>query len=515
MRPKIRVSAIIILVTLILAAWQLSYTWRYVKMSPEKKELIPKSALKKLRDKAIRLGLDLQGGMHIVLEVDVSKLTEDERKGARDRALEILRNRIDQFGVSEPSIAKQSANRIVIQLPGVVDRVRAKELIGRTAQLEFRLIEKGETTDEILKKIDELVYKKQLGEAEDTLEVFENPLLSLFYRRRIAERDITLFNEYLNIDGVSQIIPTDDELLWSKPAEIEGERYLEPLLVKKKVCLKGDAIVDARAAIGTPKNPVGSRVDLTMTTQARRKWARITGANVGRRIAIVLDGIVQSAPVVIERIAGGKSMIEMGASPFKEAQDLALIIRSGALPAPVKIVEERSVGPSLGIDSIKSGVRSMYIGGIAVLLFMIIYYAACGALADFILFFNILFLLAILSGFSATLTLPGIAGIVLVIGAGVDANVLIFERIREELAAGKTTRAAIDAGFRRAFRTIIDANVTTFLIAIILYYFGRGPIKGFGITLAIGITVNIFTAMVMTKLVLDFIASKGIKKISI
>ncbi|MDI6841033.1 MAG: protein translocase subunit SecD [bacterium] len=516
MRPKLQARAIIIIISVIIAGWQLSYTWRYTRLTAEKKEMMGKAELKKLRDKTIHLGLDLQGGMHLVLEVDASKIPEDKRKGATDRALEILRNRIDQFGVSEPSIAKQGANRIVIQLPGVVDATRAKEIIGRTAQLEFKLVEKDKITEEVFKKIDEFVYKKQIETAKDTFEVLENPVTSLiFYNGRVAERDIELFNKYINMEGALQFIPGDDTLLWSKPVEYENERYVEPLLVKKEACLMGDAIVDAQPGIGTAKNPVGARVDLTMTAEARRKWAHITGANVGRRIAIIMDGIVQSAPVVIERIAGGRSMIEMGTSPFKEAQDLALIIRSGALPAPVKIVEERTVGPSLGADSIRTGLRSMYIGAVVVLLFMVIYYAACGALADFALFFNIFFLLAVLSGFKATLTLPGLAGIVLVIGSGVDANILIFERIREEIAGGKTIRAAIDAGYSRAFKTIIDSNVTTFIAAAILYFFGTGPIKGFGITLMIGLVANIFTAVTMTKLILDFATSKGIKRLSI
>ncbi len=517
MKFEMRIKAALIVIAIALAGWQLSYTWKYTRLTPEKvKELSP-SELKKLKNKAIKLGLDLQGGMHLVLQVDMSKLTEKEREGATDRALEVLRNRIDQFGVSEPSIAKQGNNRIVIQLPGVVDRARALEIIGKTAQLEFRLVEKDKITEKVFTKMDELVYEKEL-ETQDSLEVFEHPIFALIYQGKIAERDTSLFNEYLRIPGVSEFIPPDDELLWSEASssdDIGVEKYLEPLIVKKKACLKGDAIVDARATIGTSKNPVGARVDLTMTPKARRDWAHITGANVGRRIAIVMDKIVQSAPVVIERIAGGKSMIDMGLTPFKGAQDLALIVRAGALPAPVHIVEEHSIGPSLGADSIRSGIRSIYFGALLVLLFMIIYYAMCGMLANFALFFNIFFLLAVLSGLKATLTLPGLAGIVLVVGTAVDANILIFERIREELRTGKTTRSAIDSGYSKAFRTILDANVTSFLSAVILYYFGTGPIRGFAVTLMIGIIANLFTAVVMTKLALDYVVTKGIKKLLI
>ncbi len=517
MKLGMKINTVLILLVVIFAGWQLSYTWRYAKLTPQKSKELPTSELKKLKDKVIKLGLDLQGGMHLVFQVDISELTEREREGATDRALEILRNRIDQFGVSEPSIAKQGRDRIVIQLPGVVDRARAIEIIGKTAQLEFKLVEKDEITEKVLTKIDKFVYEKEL-ETKDTLEVFEHPIFSLIYNGKVAERDTALFNEYLRIPEVSQFIPSDDEFLWSESSSgrlEDFEKYLEPLLVKRNACLKGDAIVDAQAGIGTQKNPVGARVDLTMTPKARREWARITGASVGRRIAIVMDGVVKSAPVVIERIGGGRSVIEMGTSPFKEAQDLALIIRAGALPAPVHIVEERTIGPSLGADSIRSGIRSVYFGAILVLVFMVVYYALCGVIADFALFFNIFFLLAVLSGMRATLTLPGLAGIVLVVGTAVDANILIFERIREELRTGKTTRSAIDTGYSRAFRTILDANVTTFLSAVILYYFGTGPIKGFAVTLMIGIAANLFTAIVMTKLVLDYVVMKGVKKLSI
>jgi preprotein translocase subunit SecD len=397
----------------------------------------------------------------------------------------------------------------------VVDKLRAKDIIGKTAQLEFRLVEKRETFEEILKKIDEYIYEK-LKTEKDTSEMLEQPLLSLLYDGKVAEGDTSLFMTYIRTEGTKELIPSDVEILWSKTGEVIGvEEYLEPLLVKKKPCLTGDAIVEAVAGIGTSQNPIGARVDLVMKASARHKWARITGANVGRRIAIVMDGVVQSAPVVRERIVGGNSMIDMGGASFEEAQDLALIIRAGALPAPVKIIEERTVGASLGEDSIRKGIQAVYIGGGAILLFMVIYYSACGLLANLALVFNLLFLLAILSGFKATLTLPGIAGILLVVGTAVDANILIFERIREELRAGRTVRSAIDAGYSRAFRTIIDANVTTFLVGLILYYFGTGPIKGFAITLMIGIVANIFTAIVLTKLILDYLVYKGVRRIAI
>lgn len=510
------IRAVIVLVCVIAAVWQLSYTWRSARLTPEKMaEMLP-SDIKKLKQRAINLGLDLQGGMYLVLEIEREKLKEDEIRGARDRALEIIRNRIDQFGVSEPRIAKQGIDRIIIELPGIVDRGRAKEVIGKTAMLEFRLVETEEKTQEILKKIDARLDTILRKEEEDTTLFVENPLLSLIYRGRVAVRDVDEVKSYLARKEIQDLIPEDEEFLFSKPHEINVEKYQELLLVKKEALLTGDAIVDARAAIGTRDNPMEPRVDLSMSSKVRRKWAHITGANIGRRIAIVLDDVVQSAPVVRTRIPGGESTIEMGGAKFEDAQDLALIIRAGALPAPVRIIEERSVGPTLGSDSISAGIRSIYIGGIVVFVFMVFYYAACGLIADLALCLNLLFLLAILSGFRATLTLPGMAGIVLVVGTAVDANVLIFERIREEILAGKTVRAAINAGYSRAFRTILDANVTTFLAAIILYWFGTGPIKGFAVTLSIGIVASFFTAIVITRVILDYFTSRfRIKRLSI
>jgi preprotein translocase subunit SecD len=287
-------------------------------------------------------------------------------------------------------------------------------------------------------------------------------------------------------------------------------------LVNVEPVLTGAAILTADAGIGTSNNPMGVKVELTMTRKARAKWAAITGANVGKRIAIVLDEVVQSAPVVRERIPSGRSEITMGNATMEEAKDLSVILRAGALPAPVKIVEERSVGPSLGMDSIKKGIRSIVIGGAIIIVFMLIYYGLSGLVADFALCLNLLFILAVLSAFKFTLTLPGLAGIVLTIGAAIDANVLIFERIREELKTGKTVGSAINSGYQKAFITILDANLTTFITALILNFFGTGPIKGFAITLGIGILANFFTAIVITRMIFDFSVSfLRIKRISI
>jgi len=510
------IRAVIVLVCVIVAGWQLSYTWRNARLTPEQKAQMYPSDVKKLKQKALNLGLDLQGGMYLVLAIEKEKLEEDAIRGARNRALEIIRNRIDQFGVSEPRIARQGFDRIVIELPGVVDRERAKEIIGKTAMLEFRLVETEEKTQEILKKIDARLDTILREEEEDTTLLVETPFLSLIYRGRVSLRDIEEVKHYLESEEIQDLIPRDETFLFSTVEEAEGQKYRELLLVKNEAVVTGDAIVDATAGIGTSDNPMEPRINLSMSSRVRRTWAHLTGANIGRRIAIVLDDVVQSAPVVRSRIAGGESVIEMGGSPFEEAQDLALVIRAGALPAPVKIIEERSVGPTLGSDSIRAGIKSLYIGGIAIFVFMVVYYAACGLIANLALCLNLLFLLAILSGFKATLTLPGLAGIILVVGAAIDANVLIFERIREEILVGKTTRAAISAGYSRAFRTILDANVTTLLVAIILYWFGIGPIKGFAVTLSIGIVASFFTAIVITRVILDYFTSKfRIKRLSI
>jgi protein-export membrane protein SecD len=323
-------------------------------------------------------------------------------------------------------------------------------------------------------------------------------------------------DEYLQREDIQELIPNDREFVWEKPQEREGRKVFPLHLLHADPVLTGAAILTADAGIGTPNNPMGVKVDLTMTRKARAKWAAITGANVGKRIAIVLDDIVQSAPVVRERIPSGRSEITLGNATMDEGKDLSVILRAGALPAPVRIVEERSVGPSLGTDSIRKGIRSILIGGAIIILFMLIYYGLSGFVADFALCLNLLFILAVLSAFRFTLTLPGLAGIVLTVGAAIDANVLIFERIREELRTGKTVGAAISSGYQKAFVTILDANLTTFITALILYFFGTGPIKGFAITLGIGILANFFTAIVVTRMIFDFAVSfMKIKRISI
>jgi len=397
----------------------------------------------------INLGLDLQGGIFLTLRVDMSKLpaniSEQVRGDIVDRTIEIIRKRIDQFGVKEPSISRQGKDQIIVELPGITDRKRALKLIGRTAQLEFKLVSDDE----------EMIQAAVDGEVVAGYE-----------------------------------LKYDDEQ--------------KPLLIESTAVMTGDSLADAM--IG--RDQYGrSNVKLEFTGKGAGMFANITGANVNRRLAIVLDGQVYSAPVIRERISGGNAEIS-GNFSIDEAKDLATVLRTGALPAPIVIDEERTVGPQLGADSIKSGVNATIIGGVAVIVFMAVYYFIGGILANIALILNILFVIAALVILKATLTLPGIAGIGLTIGMAVDANVLINERIREELKLGKSIRTAISNGYGRAFPAILDSNVTTIMAAILLVWFGSGPVRGFGLTLIIGLVASMFTAIVVTRLLMDILTLK-------
>lgn len=479
--------------------------------------------------KTINLGLDLQGGIHLVLGVDVDKALEaqvdragdtaraelekkgigvtrverrgtaelvlqlaspqswdaavkttDEILGAFDRkeadqaagrlglalkpheaasirelavrqGLETIRNRVDQFGVAEPSIQQQGENRILVQLPGVQDPARAKALIGKTALLEFKLVD--ERTD-----------------PESALKTGPPPGTEILYQRRVDK-------------------------------ETREERKV-PFLVQKKAAITGRDVATARVSID--QNTSEPYVSVDFNTAGARAFSELTDANVGKRLAIVLDGNIHSAPQIRERIPSGRAQITGGFST-DEATDLAIVLRAGALPAPVQVLEERTVGPSLGADSIRQGIVAILASTALVFVFMLVYYRVSGFIADVALGLNLLLLMATMAGFHATLTLPGIAGIALTIGMAVDTNILIFERIREELRAGKTVRGAIDAGFARAFRTVIDTHVTVLVSGLILYQFGTGPVKGFAVTLMIGIAVSLFTAVFFTRLIFDLI----------
>lgn len=485
----------------------------------------------------IALGLDLQGGMHLVLQVDTEKgienhlqrmskgidglfrekkvafsevkaqghevlisyqneaaktavekamgdnypifqkvsekgnsaaytLTDAETKRIKEwstsQAIETIRNRIDKFGVTEPLIHAQGKDEIVVQLPGLKDPDRAIALIGKTAVLEFKMVD--ETGD--LKKA---------------------------------------------LDGQ---IPEGDELLYERRVDTEsGVVRQTPFLIKKEAVLTGDLLTDARVAIDSQFNE--PYVSITFDSEGSRIFADVTAQNVNKRMAIILDRNVYSAPVIREKIGGGRAQIS-GSFTHETATDLAIVLRAGALPAPVNIIQNVTVGPSLGEDSIKAGVKAAIIGGILVLGFMLFYYRLSGLISDFAMALNITMLLGAMAWFNATLTLPGIAGIVLTIGMGIDSNVLIFERIKEELKTGRTVRSAIDAGYDRALWTIIDSHVTTLITAAILFQFGSGPIKGFAVSLSIGILINLFTALVGTKVVFDFITQRRrIERLSI
>jgi preprotein translocase subunit SecD len=381
-------------------------------------------------------------------------LTESEVARLRDfavrQAVETIRNRVDQFGVAEPTIQRQGENRILIQLPGVQDPARAKALIGKTALLEFKLLDEQANIEKAQK------------------------------------------------DGP----PPGTEVLFGRHVDRQTKAETKvPYVVRKRTLLTGDLIQTAEVRIGDSGEPY---VSLTFNNTGARVFGEITEQNVNKRLAIVLDGNVHSAPNIRERIPSGQAQIT-GGFTAEEARDLAIVLRAGALPAPVQILEERTVGPSLGADSIRKGVFSTIAGAIVVILFMIVYYRLSGLIADLAVMLNVLILLACMAGFHATLTLPGIAGIVLTIGMAVDTNILIFERIREEFRLGKTVRAAIEAGFARAFTTVIDTHVTVLVSAVILYQFGTGPVKGFAVSLFIGILASLFTAVFFTRLVFDLI----------
>lgn len=478
-----------------------------------------------LPENGIRLGLDLQGGSHLVLEVEVEKAVENRLRRVRsvlrdelrdrgiafegldispsgelivstaqgnmerirdllsteftqlevsaaspaevravfesrelenirnfavDQTLETIRNRIDQFGVTEPTIQRQGQYDILVQLPGIQDPERAKALIGKTALLEFKLVD-------------------ERGDVEAA--VRSGP-------------------------------PPGREVLYGYDDAAGGVRREKiPYLLEARTLMTGDAIADANVRRGDQLE--GLYVELALNSVGSTAFDRLTAENVGRLLAIILDGRVYSAPQIRERISGGVASIT-GNFNFQEARDLAIVLRAGALPAPVKILEERTVGPSLGRDSVEQGVFSFILGSILVLVFMMAYYRGAGILADVALVLNIYFMMAILAGFEAVLTLPGIAGIILTLGMAVDANVLINERIREEVRNGKSPRSAVDTGYERAIPAILDSNLTTFLAGVILFQFGTGPIRGFAVTLCVGILTTVVSAVYGTRIYYDF-----------
>ncbi|KUG24132.1 protein-export membrane protein secd [hydrocarbon metagenome] len=425
-----------------------------------------KTVLEKvLRDKFPDLEIDTTSthdkGQFVTLKIN-DKRAADLKKLTVEHSLETIRNRVDQFGIAEPEIIPEGDNRILVQLPGIKDPERAKILIGKTALLEFKIVDDENSLEEAL-------------------------------RGNIPEGDIIAYG-----------LRTDRST---------GERGSSPYLLKDKSLITGASLETAKVQIADRFGDV--TVGIKFNSQGADDFERITGENVRKRLAIVLDGVVHSAPVIQERISGGQAQIT-GNFTMEEARDLAIVLRAGALPAPVNILEERTVGPSLGRDSIRQGILATIIGSLFVILFMIIYYRLSGAVADIALVINIILILAVLAAFKATLTLPGIAGMLLTVGVAVDANILIFERIREELRTGKTVRLALDTGYDRAFITIIDTHITGIVASIVLIFFGTGPIKGFAVTTIIGLLASLFTAIFITRVIFDyFMWNYNIKKLSI
>ncbi len=482
----------------------------------------------------IHLGLDLVGGMHVVLDVDRSKLTEEEARRAPELALEVIRNRIDQFGVFEPTIQKTDKGRILVQLPGV-DRDRAINIIKQPAHLTFHLVEDKVKVYDALKTIDERLQATGLVKTaiESGLttppdsgiveEVVPGTLLSYLRTEGeeldlfIGARDSSDFRRLLELGR--EFWPAGYEFLFGSVESKGNEKIIPVYLAKSEPELMGTRLRRAEPEIyqGAELERANTWVvNFELDREGAAKFATVTGRNVGRRLAIVLDGVVRSAPRIQERIPNGRGQITMYDRKGDKARDLAIVLNSGALPAPVQVVEERSIGASLGADAIRRGLIASAIGALVVVLFMIAYYGVGGVLADLALVLNIFLLLGVLAALRATLTLPGLAGIALTIGMAVDANVLVFERIREELRAGKTPMAAVDTGYARALTTIIDANATTIITAIALYFIGSGPVRGFAITLIVGLIINVLTAVFLTRFIFDwFLARFEVKTLRI
>ena len=624
-------------------AWALITLWpsvKYQMLSPSDiEEMREMGTLESLENDIIKQGLDLKGGIYIVLEVDLptlvstlainkdskfEKTLSDVRKslaentqqdfftvfansvstnglrlpryydvdyGAKpddilaslneqaddaiNRVLEILQNRVDQFGVSEPTIQKQGNRRIIVELAGIQDSDRARSLLQSTAQLEFCLVKSPEVTNDILSQIDNLVQDNEQLESlvatinedyesadSDELGVSDDKTVSIselfgddaetskdtsdtsvvvdqniFQERPFSSLLRALGNDIAvpekNLYAVKKIINRQEildklalgngQFLFAPSAESfstnDGidEKLVNMYYLEKDADLTGGVIEEANATIGGQgTSAVGQPIVLLdMNSEGARTWSRITGANIGRRIAIVLDKKVHMAPSIRTKISDGGTMIE-GFAGMDEAKDIAIVLRAGALPAPVNIIEERIVGPSLGADSVKRGTNSVLLGLGLIIVFMFIYYKLSGSIANFALIWNILLVLSVLASLGATLTLPGIAALILTVGMSIDANVIIFERIREELRKGKSVRSAIDGGYNRALTTIIDANVTTLVAALVLYQFGTGPIRGFATVLFWGIIISMFTAIFVTRTIFNSFADrKGLKKLSI
>ncbi len=489
----------------------------------------------------IKQGLDLQGGIHLALEIDESQGRVQDREDAIERALTVIRTRVDEFGVTEPVIQKVGSDRIVVQLAGIDDPARAKQIVQRAAFLEWRITDMDERFRDALPAIDGALRRagvraapgveaatpsavaqllgtdSQSTEADTALagadetatdstdmEDGPGPLSSYLFGGNIPGEFLVEEERYLQVDSILRLevteraIPRGIELFWGLEPTSMGSRPYRPLYaVEDRAVITGEYMTDATATIDPGTRSAIVRFELTR--RGGRIFGRESAEHVEDYMAIILDGRVHRQPPIIRSRIGRSGQIELGSVGLQEAQDLALVLRAGALPARLVIVEERSIGPSLGRDSINQGTRAAVVAAVLVLVIMAAYYRRAGFLAIAALFFYVLFTLGGLASFGATLTLPGLAGFVLSLGLAVDANVLIFERIREEIRLDKTPRAAVDSGFQHAMPAIIDANVTTVITAAFLFQFGTGPVKGFAVTLIIGIVASLITAVFVTR----------------
>ena len=446
-----------------------NYKW-YSKPLAERETL---DTLGERPKRMLNLGLDLRGGSSLLLELEVAKLSGKEPLNeAMARAIEIIRNRIDQYGVAETSITKQGDKWIMVQLPGVSNPQRAEELIGKTAMLEFRIV-KNDTTE--------------AQKAFEKLETTDKPF----------DDDGNL------IPSIARLVPAGMQIMRNKDGGYS--------LVTDTASVTGADLENARVVMmgenGYPE------VSFTFNSEGAKKFGQLTGANIGKQLAIVLDNTIQSAPVVQSRIT--KDGRISGTFSAEEARALAIVLKAGALPAPVKVIEKKTIGPTLGEDSIKSGLSASFYALVLILIFMAIYYKAAGVIADIALLLNFVFTVAIMSYFSATLTLPGIAGMILSLAMAIDANVLIIERMREEKLLGKPVYEIINLGYDKAWSAIFDSNITTIIVGACLLQFGTGPVKGFAVTLIIGLVVSLFTAVFVTRAIYELILTSNTKEISL
>ena len=597
MNSAIRNRLLLILFIFGLGVYALLPSLRFALMSEDVKSNLTEEQLNYFETKSIKQGLDLKGGIYIVLEVDLPQLVDnlaknkdkkfnefvddlrddyndstldfftmfEEEANNKDiklpryfisygktkeqiiselslqsedsikRVIEIIQNRVDQFGVAEPTIQKQGNNRVIVELAGIKNPERARDLLQSTALLELMIVKSIESTTSIIRQIDNVATVSVKEDKKESINelftdeetsgnlTFSSKLISIGGDLAVSADDLTSLKEILDQNEVKQILEATNSLILTSNSSISlvnelgsEEEFYRLYHLFDNAELTGGVIDDAQMRLSQSGVTAGQAVvQVEMNSEGSREWARITGANINNRIAIVLDRKVHMAPVIRSQIFGGGTVIE-GLDSIEEAEDIAIVLRAGALPVPVNIAEERTVGASLGADSVSQGTLSMIIGLLLVVIFLVLFYRLSGLVASFSVLWTLILLLGVLALLEATLTLPGIAGLILTVGMSVDANVIIFERIKEELRNGKSVRSAIDSGYERAITTIVDANLTTGIAAAVLYQYGSGPIKGFATVLFWGIVVSMFTAIIVTRFVFDFTtSSRNIEKLSI